>query len=256
MKEKSMTRNAVLNTIRTVMAMVFPLITFPYVSRILQVENMGKVNFTASIVSYFVLLAGLGIKTYGIREGARIRDNKEELEKFVSQLFSINILSTLMAYVALTVILLGVQSLQAYSLLIFVHSFSIIGNTIGIEWLYTINEDYLIITIRSIVVQFVSMILLFALVRSSKDYTIYAGITVFSTTASNLFNFFYARKKVKIRLTSVLNLKQHLSPILVFFAMSATTTIYVNSDTTMLGFLVGDYYVGIYNTATKNVLNS
>ena len=83
LKKKSLAKNAMLNSLKTILAMIFPLITFPYASRVLQVENMGKVNYASSIISYFVLLAGLGIKTYAIREGARIRDNKEKLEKLI-----------------------------------------------------------------------------------------------------------------------------------------------------------------------------
>lgn len=70
MKKKSLAKNAALNMFKTLMSMIFPLVTYPYVTRILQVENIGKINFSGSVVSYFTLLAGLGISTYAIREGA------------------------------------------------------------------------------------------------------------------------------------------------------------------------------------------
>lgn len=258
LKKKSLAKNAMLNSLKTILAMIFPLITFPYASRVLQVENMGKVNYASSIISYFVLLAGLGIKTYAIREGARIRDNKEKLEKFSSEIFSINIISTIIAYVLLILVIIGVNKLRPYSLLLIIQSLNIVGTTLGVEWLYTIYEDYLYITIRSIVVQFVSMILLFVLVHNVNDYIVYASISVFATTASYIFNFFHSRKIIHIHFSLKGNLKQHIKPILIIFAMSVATTIYVNSDTTMLGWISGDYYVGLYNAATKvyNIVKS
>ena len=97
-KRKSLKINALLNTIQTIISMLFPLITFPYASRVLGVDNIGRYNFGNSIVSYFVLLAGLGISTYGVREGAKYRDKKKEFEEFVQNIFSINLYSTLLAY--------------------------------------------------------------------------------------------------------------------------------------------------------------
>lgn len=86
-KEKSIGVNALLNGLKTILSVIFPLITYPYAARVLQVENMGKVNFSNSVVSYFVLIAGLGIATYAIREGARVRDSKENLEAFPVKCF-------------------------------------------------------------------------------------------------------------------------------------------------------------------------
>ena len=93
-RKKSLAINAALNSFNTALSLIFPLITFPYASRVLHVNNLGKVGFSNNIVSYFVLLAGLGISTYAIREGARLREDKEKLSAFASEIFTINILST------------------------------------------------------------------------------------------------------------------------------------------------------------------
>ena len=100
-KKKSVGINAVLNIIKQCCAIIFPLITFPYASRVLGVENYGKVNFGTSIISYFTLLAGLGITNYAIREGARIRDDKKNFSAFVNEVFTINVVTTLISYAAL-----------------------------------------------------------------------------------------------------------------------------------------------------------
>lgn len=166
-------------------------------------------------------------------------------------MLTINIISTVISYFLLAALVYFSPNLSSYKTLIVIQSINIIGTTIGIEWLYTIIEDYYYITMRSILVQFVSMLLLFALVHSKEDYIIYAGISVFATTASYVFNFIHARKIVSVRLTKHIDIAKHLKPIMMIFAMSIATTIYVNSDTTMLGILGGDYYVGVYSTSTK-----
>ena len=101
MKRKSLGVNALINSIRSIVNLIFPLITFPYVSRILSVNGMGIYNFSSTYVGYFLLLAGLGIYTYAIREGAKFRNDREKMSQFASQVFTINIVSTLVAYVLL-----------------------------------------------------------------------------------------------------------------------------------------------------------
>jgi O-antigen/teichoic acid export membrane protein len=99
MKKKSLELNAFLNSLRSILNLLFPLITFPYVSRVLSVDGMGIYNFSNTYVNYFLLIAGLGIATYAVREGAKYRNNTEEISKFASQVFTINIYSTIIAYV-------------------------------------------------------------------------------------------------------------------------------------------------------------
>ena len=95
MGKKSLGLNAFLNGIRSVLNLLFPLLTFPYVSRILGATGMGKYNFANSIVSYFLMIAALGINTYAVREGARIRDDRKKFSNFASQIFSYNVVSNL-----------------------------------------------------------------------------------------------------------------------------------------------------------------
>ena len=82
MKQKSLGINALLNGIRNILNLMFPLITFPYISRILSVSGIGIYNFSTIYVSYFILIAGLGVTTYAIREGAKYRDNKDKISEF------------------------------------------------------------------------------------------------------------------------------------------------------------------------------
>ena len=193
----------------------------------------------------------VSIATYAVREGAKYRENKDKINDFVSQIFSLNMIATVIAYLLLFASLIIFKNLRNYISCILIFSLQILFTTLGTEWIYTIYEDYTYITIRSIVFKMISIVLLFLLVRRPEDYLIYAAITVFSAVGSNLLNFIHARNFVHIKLTTKTNWKYHLKPILIIFASAIAVTIYVSSDTTILGLLKNDYAVGIYSTSVK-----
>lgn len=250
-KQESLKLNFIMNAILTMSSFIFPLITFPYVSRILLPEGTGKVSFATSVISYFALFAQLGIPTYGIRACAKIRDNRNELTRTVHEIFIINIIMMAIAYAAFVIALFTVPRLQEDKSLMLIISTTMIFNAIGMEWLYKALEQYTYITIRSIIFKFVALVAMFLLVHEKSDYVIYGGISILASSASNVFNFFHARKYIGIRPAENYDLKRHWKPIAVFFAMSCATTIYAHLDTVMLGFMKTDTDVGYYNAATK-----
>lgn len=262
MRKKSVKLNVVFNVIRTSCSVLFPLITFPYISRVLQADNYGKVNYSNSIISYFALVAALGISNYAIREGAAISRDKKKYNQFANQVFTINMVTTLLAYVLLAIIVCIVDGLHDYALLIAIQSVSFLFTTIGVEWLYSTYEDYFYITVRSICVQLISLISMFLFVKDENDYMVYAAITVLSSGGAYVFNFLHSRRYVHLRLVKQTDWLSHIKPMLMMFFNTLTITIYVNSGTTVLGAFKGDYAVGIYGVATriytiiKQLLNS
>lgn len=251
MKAKSLKINALLNSIRSLMSVLFPLITFPYVSRVLNVSGIGKYNFSASIISYFQLLASLGITTYAVREGAKYRDNKRVISKFINEMFSINCFSAFLAYFLLIICLLVFDKLHPYTFCILIFSLEIIFSVISVDWLFTIYEEFTYITIRSIMFQIIAIVLLFIFVRKQDDYLIYATITAFSAVGSNILNFLKASRVHKFRLTLHFDYRKHLAPILILFAVNVANIIYVNSDITLLGIFKSNYIVGIYSVSSR-----
>ena len=251
MKEKSVFKNILFNIIRVFLSVLFPLITFPYISRVLMAENLGKVNYALSIENYFALLASLGINTYAIREGARRRNDKKQLEVFTSEIFTVNVITTIFAYILLLIVVLANKALHPYALLIGIQSLSIILATIGIDWINSIFEDYFYITIRSFAIQIILLILMFLLVRTPDDYYIYTVLTVLSNGLCCILNFFYSRRYVKIHLVRKCRFFTHIKQLLVFFANNLAMNVYLNADTTMLGYMIGDYVVGIYSVSVK-----
>lgn len=247
----SLKLNIILNGVKQLCAIFFPLITFPYVSRVLGSDGFGKYSFSNSIVGYFLLLAAMGISTYAIREGAKIRDQKEQLGKFCNQVFSINLCSAIESFVLLMILIVSNEKILSYASLIYVQSLAIFLNTLGTDWVNSIYEDYKYITIRYIIIQLISLLLVFCFVKSPDDVLPYCLICTFASAGGNLFNIIYVRRYVKIRFTFHMNIKRHILPMLVLFINSIAVSVYVSSDITMLGFFCGDTLVGVYSFATK-----
>lgn len=251
MKSKSLKVNFVMNMILTMSSFIFPLITFPYISRILLPVGTGKVSFATSFVSYFAMVSQLGIPTYGIRACAKVRDNKEELTRTAHELLFINLFMCILSYVALGVALKYIPKLQNDRELYIIISFTIILNAIGMEWLYKALEQYTYITIRSVLFKFIALIAMFMLIHNQKDYVVYGAISIFAASASNILNFINIRKYIELKWMGNYSLKNHFKPIITFFAIACAGTIYTSLDNVMLGFMTTDADVGYYSAAVK-----
>ena len=251
MTKKSLRLNAILNAARSILNMLFPLITYPYVTAVLSVDELGKYNFSLSIVNYFALIAGLGVSSYAIREGARIREDKKALSLFANQMLEINLISMCVAYLLLFIVLGASSTLIPYRTLILFLSAQMLFTTIGVEWLYSIFEEYQYITIRSIIFKIISIVMLFVLVKKEGDVFQYAAVVMFATTGSNILDACFARKYFKLSFVNLRSLAVHIRPIMVLFASNIAVMVYVYSDTTMLGLMADDYTVGIYAVSSK-----
>lgn len=250
-KKTSITVNFIFNAILNTSKFLFPLITYPYVARVLLPEGSGKVSFATSLIYYFIMFAELGIPKYGIRKCAMVRENKEELTRTVHELMMIQAVTTAIAYIALIGCVFLVPKLAAEKLLYFVISSGLFLHLVGIEWLYKALEEYQYISVRSLTFKVLSVAAMFLFVRQREDYVIYGAITIIASSASYVCNFIRARKIISFRSVGNYNLRQHIKPVLVFFAMACAVSIYSHIDTLMLGFLKGDVEVGYYNAAMK-----
>jgi O-antigen/teichoic acid export membrane protein len=251
MKRKSVGINAILNVVRQICVIIFPLITFPYISRVLQVENYGKINFSNSIIQYFLLLATLGLTNYAIREGSYLRNNKKDFNKFANQVFTISIITTLISYLLLIIIIILWPKLHSYWPLLAIQGLTIFLNIIGVDWINYVYEDYLYLTLRFVIVQVFSIIAMFVFVKKPEDYLIFAGIQTFAQAGANITNVFHVRQYVKLRLVKRPNVKKHIVPMLTMFANTISVQIYYNADTTLLGIFKNDIAVGCYSVAAK-----
>ena len=257
-KIHSVKYNLIMNVILKMSSFIFPLITFPYVSRVLGAVGNGKVSFATSVIYYFTMIATLGIPTYGVKICAQHRDNKEKLGKTVKELLVIESIAMLISYLIFFVALFTIPRLQEERTLMLINSATILLTVFGVEWFYQAIEQYDYITFRNLAFKVLSIVLMFLLVHKTEDYILYGAITVIGTVGSNVLNIIRLRKLVDLKTKAKLELSRHIRPIMMLFMLSASTMIYTSLDTTMLGFIKGDADVGYYNAAIKlkNILVS
>ena len=239
-----------LNFVKTFLGLVFPLITFPYVTRVLGPEGVGRVNYSQSIIGYFAILSSFGIGTYAIREVAKVRDNRYLASKLSLELLSINLITTLIAYFVFFLVI-EIPVFEDYRSLLYLFSVSLVLTTLGMDWLYVANEDYIYITIRTVALQVVSLFLLFVLVKSKDDVFNYALLIVLTQSGANIFNFYHSRKYIDFSTIKKIQVVKHLRPICFFFITALTVTLNTLIDQSMLGFIKGDYDVGLYAASIK-----
>lgn len=249
-KQHSIQYNFIMNFILTASSVLFPLITFPYVSRVLLPVGTGKVAFATSMVSYFSMIALLGVPTYGIRAVARARSDPAKLKQVVHELVTINFVMTLISYALFGICLFLIPDMADEKALMLVCSSAILLNSMGVNWFYQGMEEYTYITIVSVIFKILSVVTMFIFVRNQNDYIWYGVMSVLSSYGSGIVNFFrlpryLSHEKVEYHYW------HHLKGIFVFFAMTVATTIYTHLDTAMLGFMKGDYETGLYNAGTK-----
>lgn len=244
-------KNTIYNAVKTLSAVIFPVIVFPYSSRILQPENLGKINFATSIANYISLIASLGIATYAVRECAIVRNNQVKLNKTASQIFSINLLSTFIAYCVLIILIMTNNKLKEEYILIIILCIPVLFQSLGADWINTAMGDLRYVTQRTIVFQVISLVCIFIFVKNPKDYFRFALISSGASIGANMVNMLYHKRYCKIQITKNMNLHRHIKPVLMLFVLTLSQTIFLNIDVTMLGFVKGDIEVGIYSVAVK-----
>lgn len=250
-KIKSVKYNLVMNVILKMSSFLFPLITFPYVSRVLGATGNGKVAFATSILYYFTVIATLGIPTYGVKACAEHRDDVEKLSKVVKELLIISSVMMIISYMLFFIALYFIPQLYEEKTLMMINALTIFLTVVGVEWFYQAIEQYDYITFRNLAFKILSIILMFLFVHDKNDYIIYGFITVIGTTGSNILNLIRLHKFVKLNKKYSLEFKIHFKPIVTLFLLTAATLIYTSLDTTMIGFISGDKEVGYYNAAVK-----
>ena len=166
----SVKKNFVMNMFLTMSSIIFPVITFPYVSRILLPEGTGKVTFAVSFIAYFNLISQLGIPTYGIRACAKVRDNKCELTRVAHELLLINQVMCIFSYIILGLVLIFIPRFRQDRLLYIIISFTVFLSAIGMEWLYKGLEQYTYITVRSVIFKFIALLATFLLIHTNIYY--------------------------------------------------------------------------------------
>lgn len=251
----SLKKNYFYNILVQIVNIGFPLVTIPYITRVLGPEELGKVNFALSFVQYFIIFANLGIGAYAVREISKVRDNKEELSRVLSELFSLLFFSTLVVSLIYSTTFLFVDKVKSDPFLYFVVGLSLFLNQMAVSWFFVGIENFKYFSIRNILFKLVSLVLIFLMVKNQRDYIVYGFILSFSLFGANILDFTLARRYANVKI--VTSVFKHIKPTTIFFISSVFSILYSGIDVIILGFLDKvnvDKSVGIFSVAKRIVM--
>ncbi|URZ87630.1 flippase [Floricoccus penangensis] len=243
-------KNYIYNVGYQIFVLILPLITVPYVSRVLGSEGVGINAFTNSIISYFILFGSIGINLYGNRTIAYVRNDREKTSQTFWEIAFLRMITITMSYVAFLIFLVIVNNYKVYY---FYQSFLIIAAGLDISWFFMGIEDFKRTVTRNTIVKIVSLIAIFTFVKTSSDVGIYILILSLSILFGNLTLWPYMKKLVNKPDFSKLNLKKHIRPSLALFVPQVATQVYLVLNKTMLGFYSGVVASGYYENTDKIV---
>lgn len=250
-KKKSIAKNYIYNLIYQMLTIFLPLITTPYLSRILGAKQIGIYGYTTSIVSYFILFGSLGASMYGQREIAYFQD---DIKKRSKVFFEIVILRGFVLVLSLLLFYLIYASGGEYSLYYKILLIQLAANIFDISWLFQGIEEFDKTVIRNLIVKLLCLVLIFVLVKDYNDLWIYFLIYAGAEFVGNLSIWFYLPKYIERVKLKTLNFKKHIKPILSLFLPQIAIQIYTVLDKTMIGVITGDMEeVGYYEQAQKIV---
>lgn len=229
---------------------IFPLLTFPYVTRVLGANNFGICGFIDGIINYFILFSTMGISVVGIRDISTSRSRLGSMSKTFVDLLTINAIFTFISILLLILSTYLIPKLYEQKELMFMGAFKIGFNFLLIEWFYKGIEDFKFITLRSLIVKCIYVVGVFCFVRNREDYPIYYLLSVLMVALNSIINILYSRKWITYSFTD-LHLKKYLRPLLIYGAYSLLTSFYTTFNVAYLGFISTDTEVGYYTTATR-----
>lgn len=242
--------NLLYNIILNITNIVFPIVTAPYIARVLEPDGVGLYNFAYSTANYFALFACLGIPTYGIRIIGANSLYKDLRDKTFCELFSILVYMTLVLSIVYLFVIFSVPKFNENAIIFLISGFALYVMPLKIDWFFSGLQQFGYIAARSIIIKTISILALFLLVHEKNDIVIYVSISAFSIVANEVWNFIkLIRTGVKVRLV-IHGCKQHMKPILILFSSFIATAIYTSFGTILLGFFSDYSEVGFYNNAS------
>ncbi len=247
--KKSITKNYIYNLIYQILILILPLITTPYISRVLGAENIGIYSYTISIVTYFILFGSLGIAMYGQREIAYLQDNKQKYSKTFWEIF---ILRFITMFISMLIFYFTFAKNGDYAIYYKILLIEIIANCLDISWFFQGLEEFKKIVIRNTIIKIVSIICIFIFVKNSDHLIIYFFIYVLSILLGNITLWPYLLKFLTPIKVKELNIGQHLKPTIALFIPQIAIQIYTVLDKVMIGAIITDKSeVGYYEQSQK-----
>lgn len=230
--------------------LLFPLLLSPYITRVLGAEKIGTVNLANSVSAWFVLIVAFGIPMYGIREVAKVKNNKEELGKVFSELFILRVIMTIIGVCIFIIFLLAVPKFRNEPILYIGMILNLLLYIFSVDWFFQGIEKYQYLTIRNLLFKTITFVLTILLIKNSSNYIIYAYIQVLSLALFNMINFISCKKYVNIKFKEISVLK-HFKKLKVFFIAALVTSTYTIFDSIVVGFMLDESSLAFYSRARQ-----
>ncbi|MGX4593780.1 flippase [Leuconostoc sp. JNUCC 76] len=235
---------------------IAPLITMPYLARVLGRNGVGVASWTNSFVTYFLLIASLGIVTYGSREIAYVKDNEQARQQ---KFWEIQIIHTIAGIFSLALYFLflkyGVQlndNIEDNQIYLILQTWVIISGILDISWYFMGMEDFKKTVLRNALVKIAMTVLIFVLVKTPNDIGNYILLLGLSQVFGNLSMWFYLFKKISLPNWQQLDFKEHVKPIFMMFLPTIATQVYLQLNKTMLPFFTNSTdSAGFYDNADR-----
>lgn len=247
---KSIKKNFLYSSLLTTANYIFPFLTYPYVSRVLGVTNIGICNFVDSIINYYMLFAMMGVGVVGIRAIAENKNDKEKLNKAFNSLFVLNFISTTILLALLIISIYIVPKLYEHRELMCTGALKLFFNYLLINWFYQGLEEFRYITIRSLIIKCIYVVSVFLFVHTKEDYPIYYFLMSMTIVVNAVVNIAYSRKYVVYSLRDI-SISKYIKPYMTYGLYTLLTSMYTSFNVAYLGFVSGETEVGYYTTATK-----
>lgn len=231
------------------LTMILPLITVPYVSRVLKPEGVGTFAYTYSIVNYFALIGMLGIGVYGNKIVAMTRDNKELLSRNFLSIYSLQLILSLCSVIGYFIIVLNF--FQEDRLIALIQTLNLLAIVIDISWFFSGLEQFKKIVIRNVLIKIITVLAIFIFVKNQDDLVLYTFIMGLSTVISQFVMWLYVKDHIVLVSINIHTILQHIKPTLVYFLPQVALQIYFVLNKTMIGIFSSKSEVGIYDYADK-----
>lgn len=246
----SIKKNFAFSSLLTSANVLFPMITYPYITRILGVSNIGICNFVDSIINYFILFSMLGITSIGIREIAASGNDRKRRSEVYSTLLCMNGITTLISLSVLAVCIFTIPRFIEYKQMFFIGAVKLCFNFLLVEWLYKGIEDFRYITMRTLLIRLIYTISVFLFIRHRSDYVCYYILTTATIVVNAIINRMYARKYVEFSFQYI-NIKPYIHSFFILGLYLVVTSMYTTFNVAYLGMVSNTTEVGYYSTAHK-----
>lgn len=243
-------KNFAYNLILTAGNYIFPLITYPYISRVLGVSNIGICNYIDSIINYFILFSMLGVSSLGVREIAKAKNDTFKCSEVFSSLVWINFILTILSSIILLIVTFYIPFFAQYKKFLLIGLFKLVFNVFLTEWFFQGISNFKYITIRSLIIKIGYVLSVFIFVKTQDDITIYYFLTSIIVVINASTNWLYSQKYINFNFKNI-HINIYIIAVISYGIYRILSSMYTTFNVTFLGSTTSSVQVGYFTTATK-----